>query len=111
MIIVRTELYQEEADGTITLEETLLAILDPLGDRDDWLCHSRYVCMVIILALAVESTVKVYLPEERKIVECVPDASSNEFSQKCRMAKRQRINSLSYRESRLKTDCWLLVIT
>jgi hypothetical protein len=61
------ELYEEEADGTITLEETLLEILDALGDRDDSLCHSRYVCMALILALAVEPTVKAYLPDDQKI--------------------------------------------
>ncbi|MEM7556984.1 MAG: tetratricopeptide repeat protein, partial [Cyanobacteria bacterium P01_A01_bin.84] len=60
------EFYEEEADGTISLEETLLEILDALGDRDDSLCHVRYVCMAIILALAVEPTVKAYLPNEQK---------------------------------------------
>jgi hypothetical protein len=60
------ELY-EEADGTITLEETLLEILDALRDRDDSLCHSRYIFMALILALAVEPTVKAYLPDDRKV--------------------------------------------
>jgi hypothetical protein len=59
------ELY-EEAGGTINLEETLLGILDVLGDQDDSLCHSRYVCMALILALAVEPTVKAYLPDDKK---------------------------------------------
>jgi hypothetical protein len=60
------ELYEEEADGTITLEETLLEVLDALGD--DSSCHSRYVCMALILALAVEPTVKAYyLPDDNKI--------------------------------------------
>ena len=60
------ELYEELADGTITLEETLLEILDALGDNDDSLSHPRYVCMALILALAVEPTVKAYLPSDRK---------------------------------------------
>ena len=63
------EFYEEEADGTITLEETLLEILDALGEQDDSLRHSRYVCMALILALAVELTVKAYLPTERKTEE------------------------------------------
>jgi hypothetical protein len=60
------ELYEEEADGTITLEETLSEILDALGEQYDSLCHSRYVCMALILALAVKPTVKAYLPDEKK---------------------------------------------
>lgn len=60
------ELYEEEASGNITLEETLLFILDALGDKDEKLCHSRYVCMALILALAVEPTVKAYLPDGQK---------------------------------------------
>jgi hypothetical protein len=61
------ELYEKQADGTISLELTLLEILDALGEEDKSLCHSRYVCMAIILALAVEPTVKAYLPETQKI--------------------------------------------
>lgn len=33
------ELYEEETDGTITLEENLLEILDALGDKDNSVCH------------------------------------------------------------------------
>ena len=60
------ELYEEPADGNITLEETLSELLDALGDRDNSLCHYRYVYMAQILALAVEPTIKAYLPEEQK---------------------------------------------
>lgn len=61
------ELYEEEADGTISLELTLSEILDALNKGDKSLCHSRYVCMAIILALAVEPTVKAYLPDDQKL--------------------------------------------
>ena len=60
------ELYEEGAEGTISLEEALLLILDALGDRDNSLCHCRYVYMAVILALAVEPTVKAYLPDQQK---------------------------------------------
>ena len=60
------ELYEEEINQTISLEETLLEILDALEDKDDSLCHSRYVYMALILALAVEPTIKAYLPNEQK---------------------------------------------
>jgi hypothetical protein len=86
------ELYEEEADGTITLEETLLEILDALGDRDDSLCHSRYVCMAIILALAVEPTVKAYLPDDRKI-EQVFNLVTN-FSKTKEVPTKEKINQL-----------------
>ena len=61
------ELYEEEADGTITLEKNLLEILDALGDKDNSVCHYRYVFMALILALAVEPTIKAYLPNDKKI--------------------------------------------
>jgi hypothetical protein len=61
------ELYEEQADGTISLELTLLEILDALAEEDKSQCHSRYVCMALILALAVEPTIKAYLPETQKI--------------------------------------------
>ena len=60
------ELYEESADGNITLEETLSELLDALGDRDNSLCHYRYVYMSQILALAVEPTIKAYLPDDQK---------------------------------------------
>jgi hypothetical protein len=61
------ELYENQADRTISLELTLLEILDAIGEEDKSMCHSRYVCMALILALAVEPTVKAYLPETQKI--------------------------------------------
>ena len=60
------ELYEEPADCNITLEETLSELLDALGDRDNSLCHYRYVYMAQILALAVEPTIKAYLPDDQK---------------------------------------------
>ncbi len=62
------EFYEEEINQTISLEETLLEILDALEDKndDDSLCHSRYVYMALILALAVKPTIKAYLPNEQK---------------------------------------------
>lgn len=61
------EFYEEEINQSASLEETLLEILDALEDQDDTLCHYRYIYMALILALAVEPTIKAYLPNEQKI--------------------------------------------
>ena len=60
------EFYEESANNTTNLEETLLEILDAFQEQDDSRCHARYVCMALIFALAVEPTVKVYLSSEQK---------------------------------------------
>ena len=60
------EFYEEEINQTISLEETLLKILDALEAQDNSLCQNRYLCMALILALAVEPTIKAYLPNEQK---------------------------------------------
>jgi hypothetical protein len=86
------ELYEEEADGTITLEETLLEILDALGDRDNSPYHYRYVLMALILALAVEPTVKAYLPNDQK-TEQIIRLVINWFENK-QVATKETINQL-----------------
>jgi hypothetical protein len=86
------EIYEEEADGTITLEETLLEILDALREGDDSLCHSHYIFMALILALAVEPTVKAYLPDDRKI-EQVFNLVTN-FSKTKEVPTEEKINQL-----------------
>ncbi|MEM7595650.1 MAG: tetratricopeptide repeat protein [Cyanobacteria bacterium P01_A01_bin.83] len=60
------ELYEEQSGQTITLEVILLKILDALRDKDPSLCHYRYVFMALIIALAVEPTIKAYLSYEPK---------------------------------------------
>ncbi len=60
------ELYDEDADGTITLEDAIEDVLDALWSEDDGLGHSRYVFMALILALAVSPTVEAYLPDDKR---------------------------------------------
>ena len=60
------EFYEKSEDDTIDLEKTLLEILDTFQDQDDLLCHARYICTAVILALSVQPTVKAYLPDDQK---------------------------------------------
>ena len=41
----RYEEFYEQADRNITLEETLLKILDALEAQDNSLCQNRYLCI------------------------------------------------------------------
>lgn len=56
------ELYEPEADGNASLEDTLNEILASFGDSSKILCQIRYVWMGSILASAVEPTLKYYQP-------------------------------------------------
>ncbi|GAX35237.1 hypothetical protein [Nodularia sp. NIES-3585] len=56
------ELYEPEADGTASLEDTLNEVLGTLRSTNKTLSHLRYVWMALILALVVEPTVKYYQP-------------------------------------------------
>jgi hypothetical protein len=72
------ELYEEEANGTVTLEAISSEVLDVLND--DSLGHFRYVCMALILAIAVKPTIKAYLPDDKRteqIFKLVIDWSNN----------------------------------
>ncbi len=60
------ELYEEDGEGTISLEETFEEVLDALYNQEDILGHSRYVLMALILALAVQPTVGAYLPDDTR---------------------------------------------
>jgi hypothetical protein len=60
------ELYEEEADGTTPLEDTLEEVLQVLWNEDDSFGHSRYVLMALILELAVKPTVEAYLPDDKR---------------------------------------------
>ncbi|WP_414530003.1 hypothetical protein [Nodularia chucula] len=57
------ELYEPEADGTASLEDTLNEVLAALRSNNNTLSHLRYVWMALILALVVEPTVKYYQPQ------------------------------------------------
>ncbi|WP_414545515.1 hypothetical protein [Nostoc sp. CCY0012] len=52
------ELYEPEADGTASLEDTLNEVLEALRSSNNTLTHLRYVWMALILTLVVEPTVK-----------------------------------------------------
>ncbi|HBW89323.1 MAG TPA: hypothetical protein DEG17_10730, partial [Cyanobacteria bacterium UBA11149] len=58
------ELYEENADGTGLLEDYIAEILDAIWSKNDILGHHRFVLMALILTLAVEPTVKAYLPDD-----------------------------------------------
>lgn len=60
------ELYEEEADCTISLEDSVAEVLDGLWHEDDILGHARFVLMALILALAVKPTVEAYLPDDTR---------------------------------------------
>jgi hypothetical protein len=52
------ELYEPEADGTASLEDTLNEVLGTLHSTNKTLTHLRYVWMALILTLVVEPTLK-----------------------------------------------------
>lgn len=56
------ELYEPEADGSNSLQESLDQILRSFQGSYQTLNHLRYVWMSLILALVVEPTVKYYQP-------------------------------------------------
>lgn len=60
------ELYEEENNVTTSLESALLKVLSALEVDNDSLSHFRYVYMALILALAVEPTIKAYLPNDTR---------------------------------------------
>ena len=56
------ELYEPEADGDVSLQDTLNEILELFRDSSEILGQIRYVWMGLILASAVEPTLKYYQP-------------------------------------------------
>ncbi len=60
------ELYDEEADSTTSLEDSVAEVLDVIWHEDDILGHARFVLMALILALAVKPTVEAYLPDDTR---------------------------------------------
>lgn len=56
------ELYEEEADGTTSLEDDLKAVLEAFSTDNQTLNHLRYVWMALILVVTVEPTIKYYQP-------------------------------------------------
>ncbi len=58
------ELYEEEVDGSTSLENTFEKILDTLWSSSDKSSHRRYVWMAYTLALAAKPTVEAYLPND-----------------------------------------------
>lgn len=58
------ELYEEEADGTTSLENAFEKVLDALWSSSDLYSHRRYVWMAYTLALATQPTVEAYLPND-----------------------------------------------
>ena len=59
------ELYEENA-GTISLDDMCLKILNNLKDQDESLTHKRYFDMALIMADAVEPTIKKKLPKDNR---------------------------------------------
>ena len=60
------ELYEEKADGRVSLEETLVELIDALESETDYrLTHFRYVYMGMVLALAVVPTIEAYLSKDK----------------------------------------------
>ncbi|TVP61049.1 MAG: hypothetical protein EA343_15485 [Nodularia sp. (in: Bacteria)] len=57
------ELYEPEADGTASLEDTLNEVLEATRSSNETLSHLRYVWMTLIITLVVEPTVKHYQPQ------------------------------------------------
>ncbi len=57
------ELYEPEADGTASLEDTLNEVLEAMRSSNETLSHLRYVWMALIITLVVEPTVKYYQPQ------------------------------------------------
>ncbi|WP_353930515.1 hypothetical protein WJM97_19935 [Okeanomitos corallinicola TIOX110] len=57
------ELYEEDSDGTVSLEDTLQEVLISLSDNNESLTHLRYLWMTLILTLVVEPTLKYYQPK------------------------------------------------
>lgn len=57
------ELYEEDADYTASLEDTLREILGLLQSNDPSLGHLRYVWMALILSLTVQPTLTYYQPD------------------------------------------------
>jgi hypothetical protein len=54
------ELYEANADGTVSLEDTLNEVLAEFEKLDPIWCHRCYVWMTLILTLLVEPTVYYY---------------------------------------------------
>ena len=78
------ELYEEQADGSVNLEDTLVELLDGLESETDYrLTHFRYVYMGMVLALAVVPTIEAYLSKdkillpEKKVKDEIVDESEN----------------------------------
>ena len=58
------ELYEEEADGNVSLQENLIELIEALEAKDDRsLTNKRFVCLGFFLALAVTPTIEAYFPE------------------------------------------------
>ncbi|MBD2323143.1 hypothetical protein H6G23_15735 [Desertifilum sp. FACHB-866] len=56
------ELYEEESDGSILLEEALIKVLNSFQSDNNLLTQLRYVWMALILVTLVEPTIKYYQP-------------------------------------------------
>lgn len=56
------ELYEIEADGTASLQDTLNEVLQSLDSGNQTLTHLRYLWMTLILTLVVEPTLQYYQP-------------------------------------------------
>ncbi|WP_413172812.1 hypothetical protein [Anabaena azotica] len=54
------ELYEPEADGTDSLQDTLKKVLELIRHDDEKLAYCRYLWMTLILTLAVEPTLEYY---------------------------------------------------
>ena len=75
------ELYEEDADGSVSLEETLIELIEALEAKDDRsLTSKRFVCLGFFLALSVTLTIEAYLPENKiasKVFPLVLNYQSN----------------------------------
>ncbi|MEA5617947.1 hypothetical protein VB711_08860 [Cronbergia sp. UHCC 0137] len=56
------ELYEPEADGTASLQDTLTEVLELLRDKNQTITHLRYLWMTLIITLVVEPTLQYYQP-------------------------------------------------
>jgi hypothetical protein len=56
------ELYEPEADGKTSLQDSLSEVLEAFQISSSTLCHLRYAWMALIMTLLVEPTVKYYQP-------------------------------------------------
>ncbi|WP_204103858.1 MULTISPECIES: hypothetical protein [Spirulina sp. CCY15215] len=82
------ELYEDNTENSITLEDAIDRVLDSLADNDITGSHRRYIWMALILANSVEPTIKSYLPNDtrtKQIFQSVQDRlqtpkSSSQFN-------------------------------